>query len=153
MEPSGLYIRVSPSIFAELQRGPLTVKALLADDMLDDDRVLNLGAMWRAIDSALAGPAPSAPQGPFARIMRGGTALGKADVAGYGPARFVTPEEAVQIDLSLRDMGADAFLARLAPVRAEGDPAEEKILPAFLALQSFVHRAAVAGQCLLFAQV
>ena len=91
MSMIGNYRRVTREQLAALQADPSAVPGFLYDDDPPPDLHLDVDKAWHAIHFLLHGQTWEGT-GPLYDAVLGGQPLGEEDV-GYGPARYLTPEE------------------------------------------------------------
>lgn len=136
MSINAKYRRITPQELAEFQRDPSSIAAFFGTDKLDrmlgdedfdeaayldepspvDDpeRLFDLTNSWMAVHYLLTGEITFASQSktppPLVYVVMGGTPISDEDV-GYGPPRFLTPEQVKE---------AAAALSKLAPEDLRG---------------------------------
>ena len=109
-------MRISPDELALLKAEPERLFGLLYPEDetdLSSDRHLDIDKTWDAIHFMLNGAAPDECQ-PLYNVVLGGTEISDEDV-GYGPARFLTPEEVKSVATSLSTITVTALLVSYDP--------------------------------------
>jgi hypothetical protein len=162
MSMIGNFVALEPSKLAALIEDPTTVEPFLYPD--DDEGVppnhLDVDKAWHAIHFTLNQRTWDG-DGPLGLAVLGGQELGE-DV-GYGPARFLTPEEVQQVASAITAVTPEAFRAQFNPKaldeaeiypqiwERDGDEGLDYVLHYFSELQSFYRQAAERGDgALLF---
>jgi hypothetical protein len=102
--------RVSRPQLAAMQGDPSTVPAFLYDAELPSDSHIDLDKSWHAIHFLLNGQTWEG-EGPLFDAILGGKTLGEEDV-GYGPARFLTPDEVRKTAEALNQVSVSELLAK-----------------------------------------
>ena len=169
------YRRVTPDELEVLLRKPSTiVEYLFPEDgeeyegvsedgqyltSPEDERNLDIDKSWHAIHYLLTGDAWQGNP-PLANAVLGGTELGEEDV-GYGPCRYLTPEEVREVASALVGIPVEELRRRYDPVELEkadiypniwireGDEGLEYVLEYYEALVRFFRSAAEAGDGML----
>lgn len=155
----GNYLRLSPARLADLRANPAAVMDLLYPE--NGDRPpghLDIDKAWHAIHFLLNSQTwDGAP--PLVNAVLGGTPLGDLDV-GYGPARFLLPQEVEALAGAVSSISAADLLGRFDPTVFneaqiyphgwEGAPHErDYIASRYRDLVEFVQQAAASGDALL----
>jgi len=116
------YMHIPPEQLAELQADPGSIsnflELLYPDEQADEDtegdlpkiRHLDIDKAWHGIHYLLNGRAWEG-EPPLFNVVFGGTELGDEDL-GYGPARYLTPEEVRETYLALERISVDDLRAR-----------------------------------------
>jgi hypothetical protein len=106
---------------------------------------LDIGKAWRGLHRVLCGVAEDAPP-PLGNVVRGGEPLGP-DV-GFGPCRFLTPEQVTEAARALSGISVEAFRERSG--RWESD-AENRdwLADAFVQVSAYFREASAAGDAML----
>ena len=111
MSMIGNYLRVSAEQLEHLRCASSEVMGVLCPD--GDHPVgthLDIDKSWHAIQFLLTGePWEGAP--PFQNAVMGGTELSDEDV-GYGPARFLSPEEVQAVSTALATVSGEQLWSR-----------------------------------------
>jgi hypothetical protein len=166
------YMHIPPEQLAALQADPASVGDLLdslyPDEQEDEDekhavppaRHIDIDKAWHGIHFLLNGSAWEG-EPPLFNVVLGGTELGDEDV-GYGPARYLTPEEVRETFLALEPVSVDALRARYdartltkAEIYPEivwerdGDEALQYLLAYYGAVVEFFGEAARLGDAML----
>ena len=110
MSMIGNYRRVTRAQLAELQATPSAVPAFLYDGEPSSDAHIDLDKAWHAIHFLLNGQTWEGT-GPLYDAVLGGEVLGREDV-GYGPARFLTPEEVKVTATALDEVSVSDLVGR-----------------------------------------
>lgn len=137
MSINAKYRRIKPQELAEFQRDPSSIAAFFGTDKLDrmlgdedfdegayldepspvDDpeRLFDLTNSWMAVHYLLTGEITFASQSktppPLVYVVMGGTPISDEDV-GYGPPRFLTPEQVKEAADSLSDLDPEDLRGR-----------------------------------------
>jgi hypothetical protein len=108
-------VAIAPNQLARLLREPARVLNVFFPDEgevpIARDR-LDLDKMWHGLHYVLTGTA-WAGDPPFSLTILGGTEIGED--TGYGPPRYLTPEEVRAVADALNGTRHDVFLARFDP--------------------------------------
>lgn len=152
MKSTGRYIRISPTVFAELRRGPLTVRDLWEEGMVDDDRILNPGKAWQAMDRLLSGANGARPSAQCG-LMVGAPLLDGVRGKDSMDTRYLSPEDVAQIDGSLRNVTAEAFHEALGESDGTDDQTDGDWGTTFATLKAFFHEAVVSAHYVLLVQI
>jgi hypothetical protein len=158
MSMIGNYLRVTPQRLDELLRAPDSIAGAVhpADREHDPGRHLDIEKSWHAIQFLLTGE-PWEGKGPFQNAVMGGRALSEEDV-GYGPARYLLPDEVKEVALALAGLSGEALWERFDPKafeRAEiypqgwSDDGRDYVIGYYAELQAFFREAANAGDAML----
>jgi hypothetical protein len=185
MSMIGNYRRITPQQLADLQREPESIMEFLYPDwsglpamwepverMLEPDdvgidgpdfhapdRYLDVDKAWHGIHFLLTGEAGGGAL-PLRNAVLGGTKLGDVDV-GYGPARFLTPDEVKKVAEALSNISEDDLRAGYDPSaleaaeiyptiwEREGDEALEYLMDNYVELVEFFQEAARCGDAML----
>jgi hypothetical protein len=163
MSMRGCYRRVTVAELDKLLKDSSDIFAFLyPDDPTDlpEDRFLDIDKTWAAIQFLLTGDVIG-DQGepPLSNAVLGGTWLGDVDV-GYGPARYLLPQEVRAVataldaipEAELRNRFDMAAMARAGVYPGVWKDEEEELgylLPWYAALQTFMREAAQAGDAVL----
>jgi hypothetical protein len=172
MSMIGNYVHISAEQLALLQADPGSISDLLdslyPDEQGDEDDEpappkiphLDIDKAWHGIhfllnDSAWEGDAP------LFNVVLGGTELGDEDV-GYGPARYLTPEEVQETAHAISQVSVDDLLRRYDPRRMtkaeiypeiiwerDRDEALQYLLDYYVNVVAFFREAARHGQAML----
>lgn len=110
MSMIGNYRRVTRDQLEALLAAPSTVSTFLYEKEPPPGEHIDLDKAWHAIHFLLNGQTWEG-NGPLYDSVLGGEALGQEDV-GYGPARFLTPEEVKETAQALDDVSASDLLAK-----------------------------------------
>ena len=169
------YVRISPEQLAELQADPDSVGDFLGSLMEslypDDEEVdvnpalpsaphLDIDKAWHGIHFLLNGSAWEGDP-PLFNVVLGGTELGDEDL-GYGPARYLTPEEVQDTAHAISRISVDDLRSRYdarAMTKADiypeiiwerdGDEAMQYLLDYYAAVVAFFQEAARQGHAML----
>ncbi len=90
---------------SKIMRTPGAYTRMLADD----ERGLRLDKYWHDLHYLLTGKDGDAAP-PLGNAVRGGTPIG--DDLGYGPARFLTPEQVREVAAALQEVSKDELTIR-----------------------------------------
>lgn len=120
---------------------------------------MDVDKAWHGIHFVLTGQAEGGPE-PLSFAILGGQEFG--DDVGYGPARFLTPEQVRLVATALASFGELRFKAGFAPkamaqagvypqavwVR-DGDDALDYLLTSYQRISTFYRAAAARGDCVV----
>jgi hypothetical protein len=154
----GSYRQISPQQLEELKRNPDGMEALLSAEATPDDMAMDVDKAWNGLHYVLTGTAEGG-QPPLSQAVLGGTEIG-GDV-GYGPARFLTPEQVRQVAQALAGLDEAALRAKYNPaaMKQAGVYPEEiwedaesfdYLLENFASLSIFFQDASARGNAVLF---
>jgi hypothetical protein len=110
MSMIGNYRRVSRDRLAALQADPSRVRPFLYEGKPPPGVHIDLDKAWHAIHFLMNGQTWEGT-GPLFDAVLGGETLGQEDV-GYGPARFLTPEEVKVTAQALNEVSASDLLEK-----------------------------------------
>ena len=159
MSMIGNYLRIRPEELSRLRANPSTIMTLLYPEDNSphpEGRHLDIDKSWQAIQFLLTGD-PWQGEPPLSNAVMGGMELGDDDV-GYGPARYLEPEQVRELAGALEGISGDELWSRFdasAFVKAEIYPEglteddKEYILSYYRGLVQFVRLAANGGDALL----
>ena len=111
MSMIGNLIALRPETLKSLVDDPDAIEVFLYPDDGDSEpeNHLDLDKSWHAIHFTLNGKAWEG-EGPLSHVILGGTEIGE-DV-GYGPARYLTPEQVQEAASALKGVSPEEFGAR-----------------------------------------
>jgi len=159
MSMIGTYLRIEPALLELLRQDPDEIEEVLYGTLKQPaDRALDIDKSWHAIHFLLTGKAWEGPL-PLRNVVLGGTLLGSLDL-GYGPARYLTPDEVRDCAAALSAISSDDLAARFdlaALSKAQIYPQAwrnhndelEYILDYYRQLVAFFTQAAGAGDAML----
>ncbi|MFO0811330.1 MAG: YfbM family protein [Gemmataceae bacterium] len=159
MSMIGNYRRVTMQELAALRVNPASVIAFLypADNApFPAGRHLDIDKAWHAIHFLLNGDAWDGDR-PLMDAVLGGTALGEEDV-GYGPARYLEPDEVREVAQALDDLPEFELLERFDAAALNdadiytppwSDADREYVGDNYSAMAEFFRKAAEAGDAML----
>jgi hypothetical protein len=161
MSMIGNYRRVTPQELAALRADPGSVMNFLYPkdhSRPPSGRHLDVDKTWHAIHFLLNGDSWDGER-PLVNVVLGGTQLGPDDV-GYGPARYLEPDEVKQVANALNDVPAFELIERFdagslndAEIYphpwSDGPDDREYISSRYLELTEFFRKAADAGDAML----
>lgn len=114
MSMIGNYVRVSPARLAELRANPDSIMDFLyPDDLCSLANHLDIDKAWHAIHFLLNGQTWEGKP-PLINAVLGGEAIGDVDV-GYGPARFLEPDDVRTLADALSYISSAELLERFDP--------------------------------------
>lgn len=115
MSMIGTFRRISAAQLHRLQDDPSQLSRFLYPDDAEtaSDHDLDVDKAWHAIHFLLTGQVWEG-QPPLANAVLGGDPISDEDV-GYGPARYLLPEDVQQVANALFDVSQQALLARFEP--------------------------------------
>jgi hypothetical protein len=148
------FASASSEELTRLLNDPTGLEEYLHSETDDPPDYIDLDKSWHAIHYMLCGDAMEG-SGPGAQAVLGGQEIGED--WGYGPARYLTPEEVAQVASFLDSLPPTAFSSRFAPdamdaaeiypqiwVR-DGDEGLEYILEYYEQLRTFYRDVAAKG--------
>lgn len=114
MSMIGNYLRISSEQLAALREQPATITTVLFPDDESDEHPagmhLDIDKAWHAIQFLLTGD-PWEGEPPLQNAVMGGTELGEEDL-GYGPARWLAPDEVESVAAALAAISGDELWSR-----------------------------------------
>lgn len=105
----GNFLQLSPQELAALIADPSSVYGFIYPGDEEHENSFNVDKAWHGIHFLLTGDAWSG-EPPLANVVLGGEEIG--DDVGYGPAKFLTADEVLDVASALKDLSPDAFRAR-----------------------------------------
>jgi len=109
------YVRLPKAELDRLLKDPKSIHDFLHPDEEpkghDAERRIDVEKTWDIIHFLLTGSA-AAVEGPLNNVVRGGREIGDEDV-GYGPARYLTPEEVAKAATALSQIPFEKLWKRL----------------------------------------
>ena len=160
MSMIGNYLRVTPEQLEALKKDPESITDFLdaAQESAPDGYCLDIDSAWQGIHYLLTGD-PLEGEFPLANAVLGGYALGEVDV-GYGPARYLEPEDVAACAEALSQLSEADVRSRFDPaamMRAkiypmiwdEGEDALIYLLEYYGELVPFFQKASAAGDAIL----
>jgi hypothetical protein len=162
MSMVGGYVRLEE---AELKRvlggDPAQLPDFLFSDRFDDSELrLDIDKTWHIIHFLLNGD-PWQGDGALGALVLGGTEIGDGEEMGYGPARYLLPDEVAEVAAALAPIPAATLLSRFdaaAVARAKiypedswsgGEEDQDYIAENFEALKRFFAAAAQAKHAMI----
>ncbi|HWI53117.1 MAG TPA: YfbM family protein [Symbiobacteriaceae bacterium] len=159
----GAYKRLSAEQLQELLASPETITDLLypdddEDDIAEDPSMIDIDKAWHGLHFLLNGD-PWSGEGPLFSVVLGGTEIGED--LGYGPARYLTPEEVKETAAALDNVTDVELRAKYDPAAFAaadiypqiwgGDAAEalEYIMQSLTTVRAFFREAAEHGEAVL----
>lgn len=157
MSMIGNFMQVTPAQLEAMRQDPSLVEEALYPDRPQESLGIDVDKAWHGIHFLLTGEAWEGA-GPAAMAVLGGTEIG--DDVGYGPARYLTPDEVREVAAALApitaaDLGtrfdADALAkADIYPnIWGEGDEAATYLTEYYDELRSYYLDAASKGNAML----
>jgi|SRR5579883_1559418 len=107
MSMIGLLVPIAPLELQRLKRAPSSIS-----EHFDRPDVTNLQKMWQALHFLLSGRAWDGSP-PLGNAVLGGAPIGPD--RGYGPARYLTPDEVQAVDAALQKMSHAELRRRFQP--------------------------------------
>ena len=159
MSMIGNFLRISPAQLDALLAAPDQISSFLYNEEYRDDPTaehLDIDKSWQLIHFLLTGDPWQGPY-PFCAVVLGGIVLGQEDV-GYGPARYLRPEEVQEIAAAVSEVSEAELWRRFDAKRALKadiypqcwtDADSEYILGNFSEMKRFYAAAARSGQAVL----
>ncbi len=137
MSINAKYRRITPQELAAFRRDPSSIAAFFGTDKFDNmpddedfdeeaylaepspvddpERLFDLTNSWQAVHYLLTGEITFASQSavppPLVYVVMGGTPISEVDV-GYGPPRFLTPEQVKESADALRELAPEDLRGR-----------------------------------------
>jgi len=114
----GYFAAVNEDTLSALRSDPSLIEEYLYPNDGDDEAPdsMDVDKCWHAIHYLLTGQ-PLGGDEPYSLAVLGGEDLGED--LGYGPARFLTPEQVEDVAATLRTVGVDELANRYAPEEME----------------------------------
>ncbi len=158
MSMIGNLVRVSPEKLDELLESPEQVPAFLDEiyEREDSNEHMDVDKAWQIIHFLLTGEQYEG-EFPLSAVMLGGKELGEEDV-GYGPARYLTPDEVRAVATAIAAISEDELWSRFnakAVLKAQiypsvwGDGDREYVVNNYAEVRRFYADAAKAGHAVL----
>lgn len=157
---TGNYIRISPTQLSEFQGKPDSVVDFIFTRTYDteDDRQIDIDKTWHGIHFLLTGD-PWKGEPPLFNAVMGGKQIGTED-PGYGPPRYLTPDQVRDVAQALSEIHASDLRSRFDPERFarediypniwdEGEEALDYLMDYYVELVRFFSSAAAAGDAVL----
>lgn len=110
MSMIGNYRRVTAAELKAILEEPEKLDSFLYSEEDDDDRHLDIDKSWHAIHFLLNHD-PWGGEYPYSSVVLGGSVVSDEDV-GYGPARYLPPEEAQEAADALSLISPERLLKR-----------------------------------------
>ena len=160
MSMIGNFVAITSDDLDRLISDPDEIEELLYPDggSRNPENHLDIDKAWHGIHFLLTGESEECDD-LLSQVVMGGTALGP-DV-GYGPARYLTPQQVSQLAGVLAKLPSTSLAARYAPAEMEeagiypdiwqrdGDEALEYLLHYYDKLVDFYHQGAAQGHAVL----
>ena len=101
--------KISPSQLEEIKNNPSIIESIIypETDAGSPDNEIDIGKSWEGIHFVLTGHKFDEGTAPLRNVIMGGKEIGE-DV-GYGPARYMMPEEVRQTWESIRNFSEEDF--------------------------------------------
>lgn len=159
MSMIGNYLPLTAEQLATIVENPVQAEALAyPDDGELPPDALDIDKSWHLIHFLLNGETWGG-DGPLSQVVLGGTELPDTD-AGYGPFRYLHPEEVQATSKALAEISSDELWSRFNADRAQaaeiypqawrGDDQEREYVQSnFAALQQLYAKAAASGNAML----
>jgi len=109
MSMIGNFLQVSPVDLEELIADPSGVEAFIDPDDDEHENCIDIDKAWHGIHFLLAND-PWGGEPPLANAVLGGTEIG--DDVGYGPARYLNPDEVRAVADTLKQITSQDFRNR-----------------------------------------
>jgi hypothetical protein len=156
----GNFVAIPPERLDQLIADPDQISAVLYPEDGDAGlpHRLDIDKAWHAIHYTLNGK-PWEGEGPLSLVVMGGEEIG--DDVGYGPARYLTPQEVKDVAEALAAIDSAKFSERFNPAlmdseeiypqvwERDGDEGLEYVLDYYNDLSSFYETAAERGDAVL----
>lgn len=163
MSMIGNLVSVSPQKLEELLQAPEQVPEFLGEVYEREDRNehIDIDKTWQLIHFLLTGEQYEG-EFPLSAVILGGAELGEEDV-GYGPARYLTPDEVRAVAAAIAPISEEqlwsrfdakaALMAKIYPEIWSGDESEyvqrDYVLGNYSEVRRFYFEAAKAGHAVL----
>ena len=157
MSMIGNFVAISNAQLQGFLANPDSVTDFLySDDTGEPAGHMHIDKAWDGIHYLLTGEVEQGPP-PWSQVVMGGTEIGE-DAGGYGPARYLRPEQVREVAEALPKLPRDQLAQRYAPEEMEqagvypsiwmhdGEEALNYLLDKYDALVEFYQQAA-AKQC------
>ena len=156
MSMCGSYLRVTDDQLEQVLNEPdLILDMLFPEDDAEFEagRYLDIDKAWQIIHFLLTGDALGGDE-PLCNAVMGGTEIGDVEVV-YGPARFLLPEQVVEVATALASISEDELwnrfdiaAVRKAKIYPQGWTGSERsyVLNYFNSLKTYFHDAANAQE-------
>lgn len=153
----GYFVAVSSKTLDELKNNPDELGDYLYPNDSEDEtpNFLDVDKAWHGIHYMLTGSVDGGEE-PLSLTVFGGEEIGED--MGYGPARFLTPQQVKAVSAALDALGEDDFRSRFAPEEMEAaeiypddiwlsdsQEALEDLMEGYRQLVVFYSQAAVRG--------
>jgi hypothetical protein len=114
----GYFAAVDEDTLSVLRSNPSLIEGYLYPNDGDDESPdsIDVGNCWHAIHYLLTGQTLGGDE-PYSLAVLGGEYLGED--LGYGPPRFLVPEQVKDVAATLRTLGVDEFASRYVPEEME----------------------------------
>jgi hypothetical protein len=118
MSMIGYFAAVDEDTLSDLKSDTSLIEEYLypSDGENEPPNAIDVDKCWHAIHYLLTGQALGGDE-PYSLAVLGGEDLGED--LGYGPARFLTPEQVEDVAATLRTVGVNDLAARYAPEEME----------------------------------
>lgn len=114
----GCFMAVTASDFKRMQGDPEFVEEILnSEESMEGDAMMDVDKAWHGIHFLLTGEAWGG-EAPWSLAIMGGKEIGEDQ--GYGPARYLTPEQVITVSHALDSLPLDDFKSRFDPARMTG---------------------------------
>jgi hypothetical protein len=157
MSMIGSFVAVTPAQLRGFLDDPDSVASFLCPD--DDEPVnsIDIDKSWHGIHFLLTGETEGG-QPPLSQVVLGGTEIG--DDVGYGPARYLTPEQVKQVASALAALSRSQLASRFSAaafeaadvypqIWDEGQEALDYLLENYDVLVEFYRQASARGDAVL----
>lgn len=156
---TGRYRQITPQQLDEMKHVPARVAEILISQPQEPGMAIDVDKAWHGLHYVVTGTAQGG-HAPLSMAVLGGTEIG-GDV-GYGPAKYLTPEEVKEVAKALAGLDEAALRAKFNPKAMadakvypedlwEGeDDAFEYLLENFAMLSIFFQDASARGNAVLF---
>jgi Domain of unknown function (DUF1877) len=156
MSMTGGYLQVTGEQLQAMIDDPDSLDELLEPAIMGG-KGLNVDKAWQGIHFVLTGDAWSG-EPPLSNVVLGGTEIGED--LGYGPVRYLTPEEVAEVATALAPIDADEFANRYDPDELAGndiyafdydhpDDELEYFKDAYVELRGYFQDASAKGNAML----
>ena len=157
----GKFAAVTPVQLQSLIDGSSQALSFLISEEVDNKPTeqLDIDKAWQGVHFLLTGE-PYSNDSSLAKAIFGGTEVG--DDLGFGPARYLTPEEVKEVAAALRDVSKEDLVQRYVPSafeeanvyptgiwESESDVAFDYLLHAFESMLTFYESIAARGDAVL----
>lgn len=115
----GFLLRVSQSELEEYMNDSKLLESRLADEELDEDKLVDIDKAWDGIIYLLTGEGFATSEHPMRNVIFSGQLVHEEQDLGYGPAHYNTPGQVAELSTLLDKIDAADLRARYNPADME----------------------------------